>query len=69
VRSPQLPDAETWDKMTAKEQWGFMQLSATCAEYRRQRARYWLAEAYAALVVIGGLLVLVFLVVHLVAHV
>jgi hypothetical protein len=65
VKGLQLPDADTWDAMSAKEQWLFMQLSAARAEYRRARASYWLAEAYAASVVVGGLVVLVFLVMAL----
>jgi hypothetical protein len=68
MRSPTLPDADTWNAMTADEQWAFLRYSAACAEYRRARASYWLAEAYAAAVVIGGLAVLAFLVLAFLVH-
>ena len=62
MTSPRLPDPATWDAMTAEQQRAFMKLSAAVAEYRRQSTRYWLAEAYAALVAVGGLAVLAWLV-------
>jgi hypothetical protein len=31
MKGPTLPDPDTWDRMTAEEQWDFMRLSAMCA--------------------------------------
>jgi hypothetical protein len=38
MKGPTLPDPETWDRMTAEQQWAFMRLSAATAEYNRQCA-------------------------------
>jgi hypothetical protein len=41
MKSPRLPDPETWDAMSAEEQWAFMEYSAAVAAYNRQCARRW----------------------------